>query len=195
THQPATVAGQPAHLARVSFAGELGWEIHADMAAIPAIHQAVMNAGATPFGMFALNALRVEKGYRAWKGDLSTDYTLLQGGLERFIDWTKDFRGRAALQAERQAGVTKRFVALTVAAGDCDPPYMSTIWQGGAVVGEITSAAWGHRVGACVALGMLRADIAAPGMGVEVEVFGTRYPAVVQGDGAIWDPANDRLRA
>ena len=195
THQAAVVAGQPVHLARVSFAGELGWEIHAAMAAIPVIHQAVMNAGATPFGMFALNALRVEKGYRAWKGDLSTDYTLLQGGLERFIDWNKDFRGRAALQAEKQAGVTKRFVALTVAAGDCDPPYMSTIWQDGAVVGEITSAAWGHRVGACVALGMLRADLTEPGTGVEVEVFGTRYPAVVQGDGAIWDPANDRLRA
>jgi dimethylglycine dehydrogenase len=195
THQAAVVAGQNVHLARVSFAGELGWEIHAEMAAIPVIHQAVMNAGATPFGMFALNALRVEKGYRAWKGDLSTDYTLLQGGLERFIDWNKDFRGRAALQAEKQAGVTKRFVALTVAAGDCDPPYMSTIWHEGAVVGEITSAAWGHRVGACVALGMLRADLTEPGTGVEVEVFGTRYPAVVQGDGAIWDPANDRLRA
>jgi glycine cleavage system aminomethyltransferase T len=118
-------------------------------------------AGAVPFGMFALNALRVEKGYRAWKGDLSTDYTLLQGGLDRFIDWGKDFPGRAALLAEKQAGVAKRFVALTVAAGDCDPPYMSTIWHRGAVVGEVTSAAWGHRVGACVALGMLRADLTA----------------------------------
>jgi dimethylglycine dehydrogenase len=195
THQSAVVAGQPVHLARVSFAGELGWEIHAGMGAIPAIHAAVMGAGAVPFGMFALNALRVEKGYRAWKGDLSTDYTLLQGGLERFIDWGKDFRGRAALLAEKQTGVTKRFVALTVAAGDCDPPYMSTIWYRGAVVGEVTSAAWGHRVGACVALGMLRADLTAPGTEVEVEIFGERHAAVVRGDGAVWDPTNERLRA
>jgi hypothetical protein len=82
--------------------------------------------------MFALNSLRVEKGYRAWKGDLSTDYTVLQGGLERFVDWAKpDFRGKAALEAEKQRGVTKRFVTLTVEAGDCDPPYMSTIWHEG----------------------------------------------------------------
>jgi dimethylglycine dehydrogenase len=195
THQRVVVAGQPVHLARVSFAGELGWEIHAELAAIPAIHQAVMNAGAVPFGMFALNTLRVEKGYRAWKEDLSTDYTLLQGGLDRFIDWEKDFRGRAALMAEKQAGVARRFVTLTVAAGDCDPPYMSTIWHRGAVVGEVTSAAWGHRVGACVALGMLRADLTAPGTEVEVEVFGDRHAAIVRGDGAVWDPTNERLRA
>ncbi len=96
--------------------------------------------------MFALNSLRMEKGYRAWKGDLSTDYTVLQGGLDRFIDWTKPaFRGKAALAAEKQAGPAKRFVTLTVQAGDCDPPYMSTLWQGDTVVGETTSAYWGHR--------------------------------------------------
>ena len=62
--------------------------------------------GLKPFGMFALNSLRIEKGYRAWKGDLSTDYTVLQGGLERFVDWAKpDFRGKAALEAEKQRGV------------------------------------------------------------------------------------------
>ena len=72
---------------------------------------------------------------------------------------------------------------------------MSTLWHDGTVVGETTSAYWGHRVGACVALGMLRADLAEPGTRLEIEVFGTRYPAVVQGDGAIWDPKNERIRA
>ena len=80
THQSATVAGQPAYLIRVSFAGELGWEVHALNAHMPAIYDAIIAAGATPFGMYALNALRLEKGYRAWKGDLSTDYSLLEGG-------------------------------------------------------------------------------------------------------------------
>ena len=75
THQFATVAGQKAFLIRVSFAGELGWEIHAENAAMPPIYDAVLAAGAKPFGMYALNALRMEKGYRTWKGDLSTDYT------------------------------------------------------------------------------------------------------------------------
>ena len=152
--------------------------------------------GLRPFGMFALNSLRVEKGYRAWKGDLSTDYTVLQGGLERFVDWTKpDFRGKAALAAEKQAGVKKRFATLVVEAGECDPPYMSTIWQGGKVVGETTSGYFGHRVGKVIALGMLRADLNVAGTRVEVEIFGRRYPAVVQEDAPLWDAKNERLRA
>ena len=200
TWQEAVIGGVPVLLMRVSFAGELGWEIHSRTENTGTVWETVMRAGAghglRPFGMFALNSLRIEKGYRAWKGDLSTDYTVLQGGLERFIDWTKpEFRGKAALDAEKQRGVTKRFVTLTAEVGDCDPPYMSTLWHDGAVVGETTSACWGHRTGGCVALGMLRADLAQAGTAVEIEVFGTRYPARVQGDGPVWDPGNDRIRA
>ncbi|MCA3514957.1 MAG: GcvT family protein [Rhodobacter sp.] len=200
TWQEASLGGVPVLLMRVSFAGELGWEIHSRTEDTGTVWEAVMRAGAghglRPFGMFALNSLRIEKGYRAWKGDLSTDYTVLEGGLERFVDWTKpEFRGKAALEAEKQRGVAKRFVTLTAAVGDCDPPYMSTLWHNGAVVGETTSASWGHRTGGCVALGMLRADLAQAGTAVEIEVFGTRYPARVQGDGPVWDPGNERIRA
>jgi len=200
THQSAQIAGHWCQLVRVSFAGELGWEIHSKLADTPAIYDAVMAAGQAhglrPFGMFALNSLRVEKGYRAWKGDLSTDYTILQGGLERFVDWAKpDFLGKAALEAERQRGVTKRFCTLLIDAGDQDPPYMSTIWAGGEVVGEVTSGYYGHRVGACIGLGMLRSDLNVAGQAVEVEIFGLRYPAVVQEDQPLWDPKNERIRA
>ncbi|MBT8415542.1 MAG: FAD-dependent oxidoreductase, partial [Boseongicola sp.] len=146
--QTARVCGKDCGLARVSFAGELGWEIHAENAHMPTIYDAILSAGATPFGMYALNALRVEKGYRAWKGDLSTDYSLLEGGLDRFVklDKPQDFPGKAALQNEKQQGVKKRFVTLTVDAGDADAPYMSTLWHGDEVVGETTSGAWGYRV-------------------------------------------------
>ncbi|MEO5621333.1 MAG: FAD-dependent oxidoreductase, partial [Cypionkella sp.] len=200
TFQNATLAGRAVFLMRVSFAGELGWEIHSRLADTAAIWDAVLAAGRPlglrPFGMFALNSLRIEKGYRAWKGDLSTDYTVLQGGLERFVDWTKpDFRGKAALAAEKQAGVTKSFCTLVIEAGDFDPPYMSTIWAGDAVVGEVTSGYFGHRVGACIGLGMLRADLNLAGTGVEVEIFGQRYPAVVQADAPLWDAKNQRIRA
>ncbi|MEH7826701.1 GcvT family protein [Gemmobacter denitrificans] len=200
THQTGTIAGAEVWLCRVSFAGELGWEIHSRRADTPQVWDAVMAAGTPmglkPFGMFALNSLRVEKGYRAWKGDLSTDYTVLQGGLDRFVDWAKpEFRGKAALEAERQAGVAKRFCTLVIDAGDCDPPYMSTIWHKGQVVGELTSGYFGHRVGACIGLGMLRADLNQPGTSVEVEIFGQLYPATVQADAPLWDPANARLRA
>ncbi len=200
TLQTATIAGAEVHLFRVSFAGELGWEVHSKIADTPAVYDALIAAGRPlglrPFGMFALNSLRVEKGYRAWKGDLSTDYTVLQGGLERFVDWAKpDFRGKAALAAEKQAGVTKRFCTLVIEAGEQDPPYMSTIWHEGQVVGEVTSGYYGHRVGACIGLGMLKAEVNVPGTAVEVEIFGQRFPAVVQQDAPLWDAPNARIRA
>jgi dimethylglycine dehydrogenase len=151
--------------------------------------------GLKPFGMFALNSLRIEKGYRAWKGDLSTDYTVLQGGLERFVDWAKpDFRGKAALAAEKQMGVAKSFCTLIVQSPEYDAPYMSNIWAGGEIVGETTSGYWGHRIGASIALGMLRSDLNVAGTALEVEIFGQRYPAVVQADAPLWDGANARLR-
>lgn len=197
THQAAEVAGKPCALARVSFAGELGWEIHAANADIPALYDAVIGAGAKPFGMFALNSMRIEKGYRAWKGDLSTDYTLLEGGLDRFVklDKPQDFPGKAAMQLEKQAGSKKRFVIMTVDAGDQDAPYMSTVWHDGTVVGETTSGDWGYRVNSSIALGMLRADLAVPGTEVEIDIFGKMCKATVQPDQPLWDPQNERIRA
>lgn len=195
--QDASVCGVGCVLIRVSFAGELGWEIHCPAAEVPVIWDAVTDAGARPFGMWALNSLRIEKGYRAWKGDLSTDYSLLEGGLERFVklDKPQAIPGKAALMAEKQRGVAKRFAPLIVEAGAADAPYMSTIWHGGEIVGETTSGAWGYRVGASVALAMLRADLAVPGTKLEVEIFGERCPATVQADASLWDPENARLRA
>ncbi|MEK6205068.1 MAG: dimethylglycine dehydrogenase, partial [Amylibacter sp.] len=82
-----------------------------------------------------------------------------------------------------------------VDAGDYDAPYMSTLWDGDTVVGETTSGAWGYRINASVALGMVRTDLAVPGTKLEVEIYGERYRAVVQEDQPLWDPANERLRA
>ena len=193
THQPVEIAGRWCQLVRVSFAGELGWEIHTKIEDTAAIFDAVWAAGQKhglkPFGMEALDSLRIEKGYRAWKGDLSTDYTILQGGLDRFVDWTKpDFKGKPALEREKQQGVTKRFVTLTVEAGECDAPYMSTLWYDGKVVGETTSGNWGYRTGKSIALGMLRADLAVAGTEIEVEIYGDRFKATFQPDGPLLDP-------
>ncbi|MEN8840818.1 MAG: FAD-dependent oxidoreductase [Octadecabacter sp.] len=191
------VAGQDAALIRVSFAGELGWEIHAAPDAMPAIWDALADAGVTPFGMYALNSMRLEKGYRAWKGDLSTDYSLLEGGLDRFIKFDKeaDFPGKAALLAEKQAGRKKGFVTMVMEAGDTDAPYMAPVWHGDEIVGEVTSCGMGYRTGKCVALGMVRADLLAVGTELEIDVFGTRQKAIVQEDEPMFDPKNERIRA
>jgi dimethylglycine dehydrogenase len=199
THQQARIAGRPVWLVRVSFAGELGWELHTRTQDTAAVYDAVLDAGERhglrPFGMMALDSLRIEKGYRAWKGDLSTDYTLSEAALDRFIDWAKpDFRGKAALAAERQRGIAKRFVGLTVQGNPQDAPYMASLRRDGQVVGEVTSGGWGHRVGASIALGTVRADLAAPGTALEIGIFGGWYPAVVH-DGPHYDPGNHRLKA
>ncbi|GFE49159.1 oxidoreductase [Roseobacter cerasinus] len=197
TIQEATVAGKPAKLFRISFAGELGWEVHTSFEDSAAVYTAIRDAGATPFGMYALNSMRVEKGYRSWKGDLSTDYSLLEGGMERFIRFDKpqDFIGKAALLSEKQQGVKKQFVTLTVDAGDQDAPYMSPLFVGDEVVGETTSGDWGYRINKSVALGMLRKDLTEPGTEIEVEIYGKRCKATVQPDQPLWDPENERIRA
>jgi dimethylglycine dehydrogenase len=200
SHQSVQIAGRWCQLVRVSFAGELGWEIHSKIEDTATIFDAVWAAGQKhglkPFGMFALDSLRLEKGYRAWKGDLSTDYTVLEGGLERFVKWDKpDFKGKAALLNEKQQGVKKRFVTLVVEAGNHDAPYMSTVRHHGQIVGETTSGGWGYRVGKSIALGTVRADLAVPGTKLDVEIFGENFPAVVQEDQPLWDPKNERLRA
>ena len=200
SHQSCQIAGRWLQLVRVSFAGELGWELHTKVEDTPDVFDAVWAAGQKhglkPFGMFALDSLRLEKSYRAWKQDLSTDYTILQGGLERFVKWDKpDFAGKAALLNEKQQGVKKRFVTLVVEdPGECDAPYMSTLWHGSGIVGETLSGGFGHRVDKSIALGMLRADLAVADTEVEVEIFGERFKAIVQKDEPLWDPRNERLR-
>ena len=198
SRQEARVAGRDVVLLRVSFAGELGWEIHSRIADTSAVWDALQQAGGAhglrPFGMLALDSMRIEKAYRGWKQDLSTDYTVLAAGLGRFVRWDHDFVGKPALENERQQGFGKRFAALTVEANGFDAPYMANVWSGDEIVGETTSGAYGHRVDRSIALSMIRSDLAEPGRALEVEIFGTRYPATVH-DGAHYDPANERLRA
>lgn len=196
THQKATINDITVLLARVSFAGELGWEIHGATADMPDLYEAVLGAGATPFGMFALNSLRLEKGYRTWKGDLSTDYTMLEGGLDRFVklDKAQDYPGKQALMNEKQQGAKKRFVTMTVDLDEFDAPYMSTIWNGDEVVGETTSGGYGYRVDKAIALGVVRSDLAQAGNTLEIEVYGKRHKAEIQPDEPLWDAANERIR-
>lgn len=193
SHQQANVCGKPVLLARVCFAGELGWEVHCPMQDAAEIYDAVRDAGAKPFGMYALNSMRIEKGYRAWKGDLSTDYTLLEAGMDRFVklDKEQDFPGKAALLAQVP---TKRFVTLKIDVAEFDAPYMSSVLLGDEIVGEVTSGGYGYRVDAALGLAIVRADIAA-GATVGVNIFGNIYPATVLPDGPAFDPKNERLRA
>ncbi len=120
SHQSAQIAGRlarssSASRSRASSAGRSTPSV----ADTPAIWDAIVAAGARPFGMYALDSLRIEKGYRAWKGDLSTDYTLLEGGLDRFIRWDKPRVSSARRRCWRRSSAAspERFVPMIVEAG------------------------------------------------------------------------------
>ncbi|MBU2865806.1 GcvT family protein [Pacificibacter marinus] len=197
THQDAVVAGVNVRLARVSFAGELGWEVHVAMDDAAEIYTAIRAAGASPFGMYALNAMRIEKGYLTWKGDLSTDYSLLETGLGRFVklDKPQDFPGKAALIAEQAKGSAKTQVTLVVEGAAQDAPYMAAVFADGKRVGEVTSSAYGFRVEAAIAIAMIKTEAAVAGALVEVEIYGQRHKATIQASACLWDADNSRIRA
>ncbi|WP_424930706.1 GcvT family protein [Amaricoccus tamworthensis] len=195
THQQATVAGKPAMVVRVSFAGELGWEVHCAPEDTATVYAAIRDAGATPFGMYALNSLRIEKGYLTWKGDLSSDYGLFETGLGRFVklDKRQDFPGKAALSGAAQPPA-RRLVTLKVDPGQQDAPYMAAVFANGQRVGEVLSATYGYRVDAAIAITMLDASVPV-GTSVEVEVYGRELAATVQENTCLWDADNLRIRA
>jgi len=197
SHQEARVAGRPALLVRVCFAGELGWEIHAANAEMEAIHDALMEAGVRPFGMYALDSMRLEKGYGAWRREFSSDYSALESGLDRFVALGKpaDFPGKAALAAQAGAGPARRLVSLIVDAPESDAPASAPVWQGDRIVGEVTSGGYGYRVGAAIALAMVEAARISPGTALEIDIRGDRRPAKVQDGICLWDPSNERIKA
>ena len=199
SHQPITIAMAQGTAIRVNYVGELGWELHLPVESLLATYDLLWQAGEArgirDFGMYAMDSLRLEKCYRAWKMDLSTDYTPLTGSLDRFVRLNKpDFIGREALIKEREAGSPERCVPLLVDAGSADAPYLSTVWQGDEKVGLVTSGGYGHRIGRSIALAHIRSDLAEEGKQVEVEILGERYKAVVARE-PLYDPSNERLRA
>lgn len=197
THQAASKLN--GHALRVSFAGELGWELHVPMAALQGVYDTVMQAGEAhrirDFGMLALESMRLEKGYRSWKGDLTSDYSMFESGLERWVNLDKPaFIGRDALITEHATGTTKRFACFTLASKDADAPALSTVWAGDKRVGLTLSGGYGHRTGKSIALCVVDAAYADAGSEVEIDIYGDRRPAVAIAGTALYDPESKRLR-
>ncbi len=211
THQKVKVGGAEAVAIRVSFAGEAGWELHADMDKLLDVWGAITAAGKTHnlglFGMLALNSMRLEKGYRSWKSDLTSDYTMLESGLGRWVNINKEqFIGKAALQAEQQQGVKKRFVTMTVddptdakmgdKSGFGDAVYLSSIQHDGKDIGLVVSAGYGHRTGKSIAYGIIDADAYSDVLsGLSILVLGVKRTAkIIDGD-VLYDAGNEKVRA
>ena len=199
TGRNATVGLAPAKLLRLNFVGELGWEIHHGIEYQNAIFDALMAAGEDlalrPFGIRAMDSLRIEKSYRMVGTELSIEYAALESGLHRFVRLEKeDFIGRAGLLVWQQRGFANAFATLEVdGPQDADPLGNNPLYVGSELVGRTTGGNYGFRVQKSLALAMLRPELAAVGTALEIDVLGERCPARVI-DESPWDPANERLR-
>jgi dimethylglycine dehydrogenase len=184
---------------RINYVGELGWELHVPLECQLPVYQALMAAGAgfgiRDFGMYATDSLRLEKCYRAWKIDLSHEFTPLEASLDRFVALDKpDFVGREALLRQREAGVTQRLVPLLVDTDDADAPFCASVFRGGERVGLVGSAGYGYTLQKSIALAYVTSELTTPGTALEVEIFGARHPAVVATE-PLYDQDNRRLRS
>ncbi|MBL9074054.1 FAD-dependent oxidoreductase [Tabrizicola sp.] len=190
-----TVAGIPVRALRLSYVGELGWELHAPADRTADLFLALELAGKPHglglFGAYAMNAMRIEKGYPAWGSDFTTERSPAETGMGFLIKPDHDFIGREALLRRMDDPRRWDLVQIEIATADVDPYFSHSIWQGDRCVGVVTSAAYGHRTGKTLALAYLRDREARDGL--TVEVLGQRRAATVL-DRPPFDPDNTRLK-
>jgi dimethylglycine dehydrogenase len=189
----------PALVGRVSFTGDLGYEIWVtadyQRALYDLLWQAGQQLGIRNFGGRALNALRLEKSFGTWAREFRPIYGPYEAGLGRFVHLDKpDFVGRAAAAAEKANGGERRLITLAVDAKDADAIGDEPIWHGDRVVGWVTSGGFGHSVGKSIALGYVETAVATETTGFAVELIGERRPAVRSNE-ALFDPKGLRMRA
>ncbi len=210
TCQQVEVGGVGCTALRVSYVGELGWELHHPIDQMPQLYGALISAGEpydmVHFGSLAMNTMRMEKAYKAWGGELTTEITPIEARLERFIDLDsgRDFLGRDATLSRRsvdhdstEVELEQVLVYCEVDATDSDcrgnEPCYDPSGDGLRCMGITTSGVWGHTVGKSLAFAYVEPSFEAPGSTFEVVLFGKRHTLTVLGEPA-HDPLNERLR-
>jgi len=188
----------PALVGRLSFTGELGYELWVTSEYQRALYDLLVAAGRPVglklFGGRALNSLRLEKSFGTWAREYRPIYGPHEAGLARFIDWAKgEFIGRKAALEERDSGGKLRLAAFSVAARDADANGDEPVWHDGRVVGWVTSGGYGHTAEMSIALGYIPVELDAAQDGFAVEILGERRPARRLRAPAV-DPAGARMR-
>ncbi|SNR59045.1 GcvT family protein [Puniceibacterium sediminis] len=184
---------------RVSYTGDLGFEIYCDPMNQRQLWHSLWGAGAefgiTPFGMRAMMSLRLDKFFGSWMREFSPDYTAAETGLDRFISFKKDatFIGRPLAEAERASPPERRLAAFVVDADDTDVNAYEPIWIDGTVQGFCTSGGYSHHSGKSVALGLIPRDLVRDGLAVQIEILGQMRDATLV-DTVLFDPDGARMR-
>ncbi|XP_073933327.1 dimethylglycine dehydrogenase, mitochondrial isoform X3 [Castor canadensis] len=191
----------PVTAIRISYTGELGWELYHSREDSAALYDAVMDAGQEEgidnFGTYAMNVLRLEKAFRAWGSEMNCDTNPLEAGLEYFVKLNKpaDFIGKQALKQIKAKGLRRRLVCLTLATEDVDPEGNESIWYKGKVVGNTTSGSYSYSIQKSLAFAYVPLELSQVGQQVEVELLGKNYPAtIIQEPLVLTEPARNRLQ-
>jgi len=193
-----TVGDVPCRALRVTYVGELGWELYASSEFAAALWDTLIEAGMphgmVPAGYRSIDSLRLEKGYRAWGSDVTPDDSPLEAGLAFTVASGKDFLGRDAFERVRTEGVRRRLACLVLADPRSSTLGNEPVRANGDVVARVTSGGIGYTVGASIAYAYLPAELAVTGTAVEVEVFGEWIGAEVA-DEPLYDPKGERIKA
>jgi dimethylglycine dehydrogenase len=178
------VGGVPVILNRISFSGELGYEIYCKPQYLLCLAEAVEEAGADLglrwYGARALMSMRLEKGWGVWTLDFRPDFDAAESGMDVFINWKKDFIGKAAAEAQKAEGPKTRLVTLVIDCDGIDVSNDEAILKDGRAVGYVSSGGYAHHVRKSVAMGYVEAELAAGGTKLQVELLGEMYEAEVQ---------------
>ncbi len=203
THKIISIAACPVRALRVTYVGELGWELHLPVEYASAVYEALMQAGAAHglqnAGYRAIESLRLEKGYRAWGSDIGPDHTPFEAGLGWAVKLRKDvdFKGRAAMQLQKSDGV-KKLMACFITPPEVILLGRETIYRNGVRVGWLSSGGYGYTVEKSIGYGYIRYDGGVNAAFVqagkyELEVAGKRLPCTVQ-LAPLYDPKMARVK-
>ena len=193
-----TVGHVPVLAIRITYVGELGWELHVPTEYALHLYDRLWEAGHA-FGLVnagyrSIDSLRLEKGYRYWSGDISPEYTPFEAGLNLCVKLDKgDFIGRQALLIQKDRGITRTLCCLTIDSDPLMPVGKEAILDEDQVVGLVTSGGYGHTIKKPIALGYLPIHYSKPGTRLQIEVAAKRYEAVVEKE-PLYDPENKKVK-
>jgi dimethylglycine dehydrogenase len=183
---------------RMNYLGELGYEIFHPIESQISVYEALMAAGADfelkMFGMYAMDSMRLEKGYLAWKSEMNVHHTPLETNVAWTVKLDKEFIGKAGIEKQKSQGVPRQLACLVVDAEDADPWGYNPIFNGEEIVGMTSSGGYGHRTGKSIALGYVPPELAAAGTKLAVEVLGKKLDAEVVAM-PLYDPKNEKMKA
>ncbi len=193
-----SVAGISVRALRVSYVGELGWELHCPIGQLAELHDALTASGEAfgirRFGTYAMNSLRMEKAYKGWGSELTTEISLVESGMLRFAKKSGGYIGSDVVEKKMRDGVSMHLVYLEVEADDADPIGNEPVFDGEKIIGVTTSGAYGHYVEKSLAFAYVDSGYDLPGSAFQIRILGKNRAATVLGE-AIWDPANNRLKS